>query len=195
MNKLVRLTAAALLWLLPHAGLSAQVWDSHYAPKDFSVAAALGFLYFGEGLSLGAYPGAELILHEFVISEEVPLEVGVAARGIFNLYRENEPWGDYGWLAFGGGGFGTAHFSFRGSDLVIPPFLESMDFYAALGLTFTYFTFTGNWGTLGKYADTGIGFACYGGVSYFLKENLAVFLEGTYWDFGGGAALGALLKL
>ena len=193
MKKLIRVLVIGLL-LLPMTGLAAEgeTWDSLYAPKDIALSVGIGF---GYGFSLVAYPGVEFLVHEFVISETVPLEFGVAAKGFVNWFNENDIWGDYGWLAFGGGGFGTVHFTFRGSDLDIPPFLEKVDFYSALGLVFTYFTYTGDWGTLSKYADTGLGFASYGGVSYFLKENLAIYAEGNYWGYGGGATIGALLKL
>jgi hypothetical protein len=196
MKKLIRLMVIGLL-LLPPAGLSAEgeVWDSLYTPKDISVSAGVGFLAFSQSGGLAAYPGVEIILKEFIISEMVPLEVGAAVRGFFNLFNESSAGLDYGWLAFGGGAFGTVHFTLRGSDLNIAAFFEKLDFYSAMGLAFTYFSYTGDWGTRSKYADTGLGFASSGGISYFLRDNLALFLEGSYWGYGGGATVGALLKL
>jgi hypothetical protein len=194
MKKLVRLLVIGVL-LQPVAGLSAQDWGSLYAPGNVAVSAGAGILAFRQGVSLAAYPAAEVIVYEFVIAETVPLEVGVAARGLVSLFNAQESWGSYGWLAFGGGAFGSAHFTFRDSDLDLPAFFENLDFYSALGLAYTAFTYTGDWGTLGKYAETGLGFASYAGFSYFLKEKLALYVEGAYWDYGGGATVGALLKL
>lgn len=196
MKKLIRWMVIALL-LLPLAGLSAEgeVWDSLYKPRDVSLSAGVGFLAFNQNVSLAAYPEAEVILKEFIISKMVPLEVGAAVSGFISLFNESTAGLTYGWLAFGGGAFGTVHFTFRGSDLNIPAFFEKFDFYSAMGLVFTYFTYTGDWGSRSKYEDTGLGFASSGGISYFLKDNLAVFLEGSYWDYGGGAIAGVLLKL
>jgi hypothetical protein len=194
MKKLVRVSVICLL--LPLAGLAAEeeAWDSLYAPWDLTVSAATGVMVIRNNPSLAVFPAAELIVHEFVVSHVVPLKVGAAARGLVNLFFANDSWGDYGWLAFGGGAFGTVHFTFRGSNLNIPAFFEKLDIYTALGLVFTYIEATGDWGSLNKYADTGLGFAAYGGFSYFLNSKLALYLEGSYWDYGGGAAVGMLLK-
>jgi hypothetical protein len=113
----------------------------------------------------------------------VPLTFGVAAKGSINIYSSF-------WTAYGGGVLGTVHLGFRGLD--IPEWLQNFDVYVSLGLAISFFNYTSVPSGFGD--DLYFGFATADGVAYFINEKFAVYAEGNYWAYGGGATVGVLYK-
>jgi hypothetical protein len=172
------LIVAALLLVLPSAVFAqAPNWEGNFHTGDFSVLAGVGF---GYGLTVA--PGVEFTVVDFKIGDVVPLAIGVSAKGMINFYPGF-------WTSYGVGGFATVHLGFRGLD--IPEFLQRFDVYASAGVGFSYFTYVGS---LFTYGDYSLGFASSDGVAYFFNDKLAVYAEGMYWAYVGGATVGVLFK-
>ncbi len=160
---------------------------------DLAVLGGIGLGYYG---SVTIYPGAEYMVYETDLTDFLPIRVGVAGRGFLNFYSYTDAWGTYGWTAFGLGAFGTFHYAFKSKELNLPKFFDRLDFYVGLGLAYSNFKLTGDWGILNPYVSSGgaFGFASYGGFNYFITNNIAVFLEGNYWSYAGGT-IGVYFKL
>lgn len=154
-------------------------WNGYFEKGDLSAGAGLGIGYGYWGIGLSVFPGAEWTFADIKIAETIPLAFGVSARGLISL----SSW--YG-AVFGVGPFITAHIGFNGLD--IPEFLQKIDFYSAIGLAVTF------GGNLAYYDVSTLGIASYGGVNYFLKDNLALVLEQMYWSYYSNTTVGVLLK-
>jgi hypothetical protein len=152
-------------------------WYGHFEKGDFSVGAGVGLGFGGWGYGLSIFPGAEYTIADWRIGDTVPLALGVSARGLIGF-------SSYYGTVFGVGPFVAVHVGFRGLD--IPEFFQKFDVYTALGLAVTF------GGNTGLYSPFGLN--SYGGFNYFLKENLALYLEGSYWGYYGGTTLGVLYK-
>jgi hypothetical protein len=146
---------------------------------ELTLSAGAGF---GVGFSIALYPGVEYPLAQVQITDAFPLSFGVAARGLLNFFS--------GGTAFGLGGFGTVHFAFRTLDMDTNA-LDPVDVYLGIGLVFNSVDYSG---TEFDPRD-GLGFATIGGISYFINDSLAFFLEGNYWSWYGGATIGVLYQL
>jgi hypothetical protein len=181
MKKLVLgLIVGALLLLIPATAFSQEVnWEGNYEKSDFSVFGGVGF----GGYGITIIPGVEYTFAEWKAGDVVPLSFGVAGKGSINIYSSY-------WTAYGAGVLGTVHLGFRGLD--IPEFLQNFDVYISLGLGFSYFNYESVPSGFGD--DIYFGFATADGVAYFINEKLAVYAEGNYWAYGGGATLGVLYK-
>jgi len=180
-----------------------KVVDSFAKPGDFSAQAGLGLLFYGYGVGFSVSPGVEYGLAQVKLSEQFPINFGVAARGFYTSY-EYSYFSSYTWgyTYFGLGGYGTAHYSLKnlhlGSD-----FFNHVDYYLGLGVGFTAATPTG---TYAKYYKDqtgsdfttgfagGIGLVGYSGVSYYLNDHWAIFVEYTNFAYIGATQLGALYK-
>lgn len=181
MKKLVlALVVATILLVVPAAVFSQDMnWEGNYQKGDFSAFAGVGF----GGLGITIIPGVELSLAEWKVGDVVPLTFGVAAKGSINIYSSY-------WTAYGIGGLATVHMGFRGLD--IPEFLQNFDVYASLGLGISFFNYTT---VPSGYGDNFyFGLATADGVAYFINEKFAVYAEGNYWAYSGGATIGALVK-
>ncbi len=175
--------ACALLAVPMAASAQATSWDSHFKSGDLSLSVGVGL---GYGLSVAIYPGVEFTFAEWRIGDTVPLAFGGAVKGMVNFYPGF-------WTAFGGGGFGTVHLGLKGLDL--PDFLQRFDFYWGIGVALSYFSWTGTYGGLFGGSNVNFGFATMGGTNYFITDGIAIYLEGNYWAYYGGGALGVLFKL
>jgi len=181
MKKLVLgLVVAALLLMIPAAAFSQNVdWEGNYEKGDFSVFAGIGI---GYGFSI--VPGVELAFAEWKVGDVLPLTFGAALKGSINIYSSY-------WTAFGVGGLATVHLGFKGLD--IPEFLQKFDVYASLGVGVSFFNYTGVYAGWDQ-RDVYFGIATADGVAYFISDKFAVYAEGNYWAYGGGATIGALYK-
>ena len=178
--------AVVLITLLP-ATLFAQEsdWDGRYHKGDMSIELGVGFGAHGPryGYGVAGVPGAEWTVADWKIGRVVPLAVGVAAKGSVERIPATG-------LGLGADILAAFHLGFRGLDVL--EFYQNLDVYTAVGAGVVY---------LGE-ADVPFGLvfpAIYGGVAWYFKENLAVYLEGVYrngWRAVGygGAVIGARLK-
>ena len=141
MKKGKMLVAAMILVLavpaISFADSDRVVWDSYFQPGNLALSVGVGFGYWGAA-SIAVYPGAELILAGVKIADVVPLQFGVAAKGLVNPYTGL----GYSGIVLGGGAFGTVHLSFKGLDLPFT-YLDRLDIYLGLGLVLNYDT--GDW--------------------------------------------------
>jgi hypothetical protein len=201
-NKLTLLLSALLLLVLPTVVFAQEdgiSLESIYNVGNVTASAGIGF---GYSFDLVLYPGAEIILAQTVLGETLPMDFGLAAKGMFTW--GNESWGYYGYdygysyTNIGVGGFGTAHLTFRGLEDLPISYLENMDFYAGLGLAFFFYS----WEWTGTVSDTvepesrgGLQFVSMGGANYWLNDNLAIMFEGNYMGYYGGATIGIVLKI
>jgi hypothetical protein len=193
MRRLSLIVVLALVVAVPHLAAQEDLpFGSVYSPGNVSVSGSVGF---GYGLSLALYPGAELILAQPALADEVPLAIGVAARGYWNRYTWSGFGFDYGWTSFGAGGFATVHLALTGVEGIAGDYLNRTDFYAGLGLAYSILTYDSTVPEAEQFAEGGIYFASIGGVNYFLTDNFAVMLEGNYWGYYGGGLIGLLFKL
>jgi len=173
------LVVGTLLLMIPAAVFSQDInWEGNYEKGDFTVFAGVGL---GYGFSI--VPGLELSLAEWKAGDVVPLTFGVVVKGSINIYSSY-------WTAYGVGGLATVHLGFRGLD--IPEFLQNFDVYASLGLGVSFFKYTSVPSGFGENSYFGIATA--EGVAYFINDKIAVYAEGNYWAYGGGATVGALVK-
>jgi hypothetical protein len=173
------LVVGVLLLMIPAAAFSQNMnWDGNYKKGDIAVFGGVGFGGFG----ITIVPGAELSLAEWKVGDVVPLTFGVAAKGSINIYSGF-------WTAYGVGGLATVHLGFRGLD--IPEWLQNFDVYASIGLGISFFTYSSGPST---YGSSKFGFVTSDGVAYFITDKFAVYAEGNYWAYSGGATVGALFK-
>ncbi len=176
---IVLIVLAALL--IPATAFSQTVdWDGQVHKGDFSAFVGVGF-----GTGFTVVPGVEYAIVDFKAGDEVPLAVGVAAKGAINFYSSY-------WSSFGVGALGTLHLGFKGLDL--PEFLQKFDVYISVGLGFSWFNYVGTPPTWWEKEDFKVLFITANGVAYYINDKLAVYAEGNYW-VRGGAALGVLFKL
>jgi len=187
-RKVIVLIALVLVLALPalsFADSNDVKWDSYLKPGNIVVSAGIGL---GWGLSVAIYPGVEVIMAQIKLADVVPLQFGAAVKGMINPYG----WAGYSGLFLGAGGFATAHLSFKGLDLPFD-YLDKLDYYLGLGFSVNFDT----GGYFSDYYNSGIniGFASYSGLSYFLNDNLAIYLEGNYWAYYGGGTVGVIFKL
>ncbi|MGC8766058.1 MAG: hypothetical protein ACP5QT_09290 [Brevinematia bacterium] len=70
-----------------------------------------------------------------------------------------------------------------------------IDFYIGVGVKFFNQSFTGDAAYLNSlgYNYRGFGFATMVGINYFITDNFAINLEGSYYGYGGGL-IGVLYK-
>ena len=173
--------------------LFAEKWDSVYENYDLSLSAGVGFI---SPLGVAGYPGAELILAQFKVAEEVPMDIGVAVRGQVGVNtRVTASETTYGYNTYGGGAFGTLHLSFGDIEGYELDFLKSFDFYASVGIAFNYFNLYGIWPSPPP-SKFSLNFATFEGINWFLTKRLALKLEFLYWgDTGASAVLGVQYTL
>ncbi len=190
---ILMILAALLVFPLVAFGKSSKGFDTYLHKGDLAVSAGVGLGYLA---SITLYPGVEYFVYQTKATDIFPLTFGVSGKGFLNFYSNTDIYGDkYGWFAFGVGAFGTVHWGLKGADIDIPDFLRKFDLYWGLGLIFSHFKTTGTWsGVTYTLKEGGIGISSYGGFNYFINDNLAIFLEGNYWSYGGGA-IGIYYKL
>ncbi len=167
---------------LSFAGSDDVNWDSYLRPGNFIMQAGVGW---GWGWNawysgFGVYGGAEMIMAEYKIADIIPLEFGAAAKGAVTF-------GVFG-MGINAGALATAHLSFKGLNLPFD-YLDNLDVYIGLGLGMTL--------DMSSYATVPfqLGLASSSGASYFLNDNLAIYLEETYFANFWASSLGVLLKL
>ena len=175
MKKLGLLLAAVVLLLaIPGAAFAQSNWDGLVHKGDFAAYVGVGF---GWGFTIA--PGVEWAFADVKVGNTVPLAFGLAGKGMINFYP------DY-FTAYGVGALATVHLGLKGLD--IPEFLQNLDFYIGLGLGISFFNY--NAGSTLDYGDVQFGFATADGVAYYFNDKWAVYLEGTYWGYSGGGAIG-----
>jgi len=158
--------------------LNVNSWDSWFKAGDTSVSLGVGL---GSGysyLAVGAYPGFEQTVFDTKVGDVWPVSIGVAVKGMVNLYV-----GGYSGIALGAGAFVPFHFGLKNLGL---PIFEQMDFYVAPGVAITF--------DLGDLNPNLIGFGDYAGFNYFLSDSMAVYVEQVYWGSYVGGTVGVVLK-
>jgi len=186
-RKPVSLAVVLLGVALLAADLPAQAadWEGQYRKGDLGVEIGLGFGSHGDGFGYGiaAVPAVEWIPAVWKVGATAPLAVGLAAKGSIEYVPAAG-------LGLGADGLAFMHLGFAGLD--VSEFLRNLDVYTGFGVGLVY---------LGE-ADVAFGLVfpavCIGAAWYF-RENLALYLEGSYrngWRAVGygGAAAGVRLK-
>ncbi len=167
-------------------------FETYFKPGTMAVNLGIGFAFFWGGIDL--YPGFEYCFYQFRINNLVPLDIGAAIRGVYYSWSSSYLGYNVGFVVLGAGVFGTIHFGFKWIKNV-PEFLKKLDVYAGLGARFFYQSFTGEAAYLNSlgYNYGGLGISTLAGISYFITDNFAINLEGSYYGFGGGL-IGILFK-
>ena len=176
---------AGLALLAAAAPAQAADWEGRYHKGDLGVEIGLGFGSHGDGFGYGiaATPAVEWIPAVWKVGAAAPLAVGLAAKGLIEYVPAAG-------LGFGADALALMHLGFDGLD--VSEFLQNLDVYTGFGAGLVY---------LGE-ADVPFGLvfpAIYSGFSWYLKEKLAIYLEGVYrhgWravGYGGGV-IGVRLK-
>jgi hypothetical protein len=175
MKKLALLLAVLVLILaIPGAAFAQKSnWDGLVHKGDLAAFLGVGF---GWGFTIA--PGVEWAFADVKIGDTVPLAFGVVGRGMVNFYPNY-------FTSYGIGALASAHMGLKGLD--IPKFLQNLDFYIALGLGVSFFNYVSSTYDFG---DVQFGFATTDGVAYYFNDKWAVYLEGTYWGYSGGGAIG-----
>ncbi|MCX7821498.1 MAG: hypothetical protein N2258_07490 [Brevinematales bacterium] len=167
--------------------------DSYFKPGTFAVNLGIGFAFFWGGFDI--YPGIEYTFYQFKIDNKIPLDLGVAVRGVYYSWSTTAYGGNYGFMLFGAGAFATLHFGPKAIE-TLPEFLKRTDLYIGLGVRFFSASYTGDAAYLNSlgYTYGGVGVASLGGVSYFITDNFAINFEGSYYGTYGGGLIGVLYK-
>jgi hypothetical protein len=169
-----RMLALALLLALvvPFAAVAE---ETYYQPGNVLPSIGVGASWWSYGFTVSVYPGVEFMLAKVKIAEVVPLDFGVAVKGLFGFST-----GAYsGYMHLGAGVFGTVHWGLRGMDWDLD-FLDPVDLWWGIGLAVVGHLPAGWWtGSL-------FNFATAGGVNWFLNDRLAIMFGGSYWGYGGG---------
>ena len=175
MKKLAVLLAVTILILaIPGAAFAQKSWDGLVHKGDFAAYLGIGF-----GYGFSVVPGVEWVFADVKISDTVPLAFGLTGKGLLNFYTN-------AWTSYGFGALATAHLGLKGLD--IPEFLQNLDFYISLGLGLSWFSWDAGYVPL--YDNPHFGFATADGVAYYINDKWAVYLEGTYTGYVGGAVIG-----
>jgi hypothetical protein len=164
---------AAVLFLAAGGSVFAKGWDSWFDRNDMDFTGTVG-ISFPFGIALN--PGFEYVFATWRIGDAVPFAFGGGVRAMLDFDRV------YG-VEFGIGPLVTAHLGLKGLD--IPDFLQRFDFYWGLGIAFVFPVWWTGWP---------VGFLTVGGLNWFIKDNLALVLEGDYFGWYGGIAIGVLFK-
>jgi len=174
MKKLAFMLAAVVLILaIPGAAFAQKNWNGLVHKGDFAAYVGLGF-----GWGFTVVPGVEWAFADVKVGGVVPLAFGVSGKGIFNFYPGY-------FSSYGLGALATAHLGMKGLDL--PEFLQNFDFYIGLGVGLSFFSYASYFYDYGAFR---VGFATADGVAYYFNDKWALYLEGTYWGYSGGAAIG-----
>ena len=173
MKKLVLVLAVVLVLVIPSTAFAQKNWDGLVHKGDLAAFVGIGF---GWGFTVA--PGVEWSFADVKIGNTVPLAFGVEGKGMINFYPGF-------WTSYGVGALLTAHLGLKGLD--IPDFLQRLDFYIGAGVGLSWFSYdTG----VSTYGAMNVGFATSDGVAYYFNDKWAVYLEGTYWGYSGGGAIG-----
>ena len=149
-------------------------WVGLVHRNDFAVYAGVGI-----GLGFTIAPGVEWCFADVKVGNVVPLAFGLAGKGMINFYPGF-------WTSYGVGALATMHLGLKGLDM--PVFFQNFDFYISAGVGLSWFSY--NLG-VSRYGAMNVGFATADGLAYYINKHWAVYLEGTYWGFTGGATIGA----
>jgi len=175
MKRLAVVLLAAVLLLAVGSSAFAKGWDYWMPKKTIAVSGTVGIAF---PLGIAIYPGFEWVFANWKIGNTVPFSFGVAARAMLDFDTI------YG-FEFGIGPALTAHLGLRGLD--IPDFFQRFDFYWGLGIGFVFPT---HW-----WFASPVGFFTIGGFNWFINKKLAFVLEGNYFAWYGGVAIGLLYKI
>lgn len=175
MKKLALLLAVVVLVLaIPGSAFAQSSWNGLVHKGDFAAFVGLGL---GWGFSVA--PGVEWAFADVKFGNTVPVAFGLTGKGVINFYSGF-------WTSYGIGALATAHLGLKGLD--IPEFLQNLDFYLSAGIAFSFFDYDA--GSTLDYGDSKLGFATSDGVAYYINDKWAVYLEGNYFNYAGGGALG-----
>jgi hypothetical protein len=179
MQKRLVALVLALALVIPFAAVAD---DTYYQPGNLVPSIGVG-LGGGWGLTVSAYPGLELMVAKVKIADVIPLDFGVAVKGLigFSTYFS------YSYVHLGVGAFGTMHWGLRGMNWDLD-FLDPVDVWWGIGLAASAHIPADTW-TYGW-----LDFATVGGINYFLNDRLALMVAGSYWGYSGGY-VGILYKL
>ena len=173
MKKLVLVLAVILVLALPSTVFAQKNWDGLVHRGDFAAFVGVGF---GWGFTIA--PGVEWCFADVKVGKTVPLAFGLMGKGMINFYPGF-------WTSYGVGALATAHLGLKGLD--IADFLQRLDFYIGAGVGLSWFSYdTG----ISTYGSMNVGFATADGVAYYFNDKWAIYLEGTYWGYSGGGAIG-----
>ena len=160
-------------------------WGSYYMPGNIILGIDAGYAFDGLDTStsaIGLYPKAEFIITKFRPGNLFPLDLGIQAvvgihLGLGGTVTE---------FAAGAGALLTLHFGFRGLDLGMGDFLDSLDLYSAVGAKYDFLT---------PAATGAFGFAWASGINYYLSDSLAIGLGSRGWGSQSSVILSGHLKL
>ena len=193
-------TAAIVLFILlfPLSAVEKDSWwGSYYMPGNLAVKGALGFeksTGSTDIMAFSVYPEVEIVLFKPYFGGLSPIDLGVAARGHVGFgLSDSTPDSP---LAAGIGVFGTFHFGFRGIGSHFTEFDDTPSGFFSQLNRFDYFFEAGPVFDFMTYDDSGlVSFGVTSGINYFIKDNLAVTLEGNWWHGFTGGGIGFVYKM
>lgn len=148
------------------------LWGSNYGTVNFipSMALAGELEETGDGISIGLYPAAELILYKPRFGDFAFFDFGLEAGGRLGIpVRESD-------LTVGAYLGGTFHFGLRGLDVPGSEILDRLDFFSRVGLG----------ADLIAPDSPEFGFAVASGLNVFLDDNLKIGIAYSDWlDYSG----------
>jgi hypothetical protein len=156
-------------------------FTSYYKPGNVAAGIEVGPSFGWGYFSIAAYPSLEFMVAKYRIGDVIPLDFGAEVKARVGLDI-----GYGGGLGLGVGGFGTAHFGFRGMPGDIGNIIGKFDFFLGLGLAFDFLS--------PSWATAGLGLASFGGFNYFLNDNLSVTVAENYWHNYYDTTFGLRLK-
>ncbi len=171
-------------------------WGSYYMPGNFAVKGAIGLETSSDSTnSFSFYPEAELIILKPSMWGFSPVDLGVAVRGHIGLGFSDTTLDSN--LSAGIGVLGTFHFGFKGVGSYFTDFEDSPTGFFSQLSRFDYFFGMGPVFDFISYNDGSdmIGLGVTSGVNYFVNENLAVTLEGNWWNGFAGGGIGLVYKI
>ncbi|MFN3660322.1 MAG: hypothetical protein ACK4TN_03685 [Brevinematales bacterium] len=182
---------------------ASKLLESHYKPNTFAINIGLDLWAFTYG-GFGIYPGAEWVVGQYALENQIPFDFGIAVQGFYYTYGYDYSYIGYNyswrWNYLGAGVFGTMHFGPKKSIPTLPEFLEKVDFYAGIGIFFRSIWVTFSDPAVQSWYDTYynnkpsfIGFATMGGVTYFLTDSFGIRFDGSYYGYAG-ATISAVFK-
>ncbi len=188
-RQILRLVAVAAMLLACVTTVPAQdeaPWlGSYYMPGNL-VFTLGGEASFRNGFGVRAVPGFEVMVAKTRPGDAFALDFGAGVRGLAGFHRFTM---DYGYSVFAVAPMLSAHLGFRGLRFPGSEYLERVDLFTALGPSYSFFNTTGRWPTTRPQA--GLGIASANGLNFFLTDNLAVTVSGTYFGRFGGTYRGA----
>lgn len=156
---------------------SEKIFESYYKNGQLSIYASVGWWW---GITISGT--AELILGEWNIADVMPVDYGIAAKGIFET-----------WSYFG---YSETYIGIAPMFMMHTGFADiGIDYFVGLGVGFALYNSSDNYYYFYYRKPFEIGFAATSGVVYYLSKNFGLILEYAYIGWVSIWGVGIQLKL